>query len=94
VLLPSSQPHHEVSVQGLGGGVVLRPMALESCGGVLGELAVDVWVGVRLGPVRRAKDGGGRFRSAPVSKGVPRELVDLLPTMRLQLRGKHKHGYK
>jgi hypothetical protein len=58
-------------------------MALESCGGVLGELAIDVRVGVHLGPVRRAKDSGGRFRSAPVSKGVPWELVDLLPTMRL-----------
>jgi hypothetical protein len=29
-----------------------------------------------------------------VSKGIPRELVDLLPTMRLRLQGKHKHGYK
>jgi hypothetical protein len=29
-----------------------------------------------------------------VSKRVPRELVDLLPTMRRRLRGKHKHGYK
>jgi hypothetical protein len=50
--------------------------------------------GVRLEPVRRAEDGGGRFRSAPVSKCVSRELIDLLPTMRLRLRGKHKHGYK
>jgi hypothetical protein len=28
-----------------------------------------------------------------VRKGVPYHLVDDLPTMRLGLRGKHKHGY-
>jgi hypothetical protein len=28
-----------------------------------------------------------------VRKGVPQHLVDLLPTMGLPLRGKHKHGY-
>jgi hypothetical protein len=70
VLLPSSQPHHEVSVQELGGGVELSPMALESYGGVLGELAIDNRAGVRLGPIRRAVDGGGRFRFALVSEGA------------------------
>ena len=86
VLLPSSNPHHEVSVQGLGGGVVVIAMALSSCCGVLGELVVDDRAGVLLWPERRAVHGGGRFRFADVSKRVPRELVDLLPTMRRRLR--------
>jgi hypothetical protein len=38
VLLSSSQPHHEVHVQGLGGRVLLLPMAPAKRGGVLGEL--------------------------------------------------------
>jgi hypothetical protein len=71
MLLPSSQPHHEVRVQGLGGRVLLLPMALAKRGGVLGELGVDVRVGVRVWPVLRVVSVVRRRRFALVRKGVP-----------------------
>ena len=64
VLLPSSQPHHELRVYGLCGDVVVVAMGRSSCVGVLGELLVHSRAGVLLGPVRRAVRGGGRFRWA------------------------------
>lgn len=94
MLLAWSQPHQEVCIQGLGGGIELVPMALASGLGVLGKLGVDAGVGVRVGPVRRVVDVVRRFRLALVTQGEPRELVDLLATMRRGLRGKHKVHYK
>jgi len=81
VLLAWSQPHQEVCIQGLGGGIELVPMALASGLGVLGKLGVDAGVGVGVGPVRRVVDVVRRFRLALVTQGEPRELVDLLATM-------------
>jgi hypothetical protein len=40
MLLPSSEPHHEVRIKGLGGGVELLPMVRVGHRGILGEL---VW---------------------------------------------------
>ena len=90
MLLPSSQPHHEVRIQGLGGRIKVLPMARASRRGVLGKLGVDARVGVRVGPVLRVVDVVRRCRWALVSQGVPHELVDFLATMRLGLRGNTK----
>ena len=90
VLLPSSQPHHELRVYGLSGDIVVVAMGRSSCVGVLGELLVHSRAGVLLGSVRRAVRGGGRFRWAIVSKSPPRVLVDGLPVVVLPLRGKQK----
>jgi len=94
VLLPSSQPHHEVRIQGLGGRIEVLPMARASRRGVLGKLGVDARVGVRVGPILWVVDVVCHCRWALVSQGVPHELVDFLATMRLGLQGKHKDDYK
>ena len=94
MLLPSSQPHQEAYVQGLGGRIEVLPMALTGRRGVLAKLAVDPRVGVRLGPIRQvAGDFRGR-RLALVCQGVRHELVAFLALVRLGLQGKHKDDYK
>ena len=62
--------------------------------GVLAELAVDAHVGVRLGWVLRVVGEVRGYRLALVCQGVRHELVTLLATMRLGLRGKHQDDYK
>ena len=94
VLLPSSKPHHEVRIQGLGGRIEVLPMVRASRRGVLAELAVDARVGVRLGPVRRVVGDFWGRRLALVCQGVRHELVAFLALVHLGLRGKHKDDYK
>ena len=85
MLLPSSKPHHEVRIQGLGGRIEVLPMARASRRGVLAELAVDARVGVRLGRVLQVVGEVRGCRLALVCQGVRHELVALLATMRLGL---------
>jgi hypothetical protein len=92
VLLPSSQPHQEVCVQGLGGRIEVLPMALVGHRGVLAKLAVDARVGIRLRPVRWVVGDFWGRRLALV--GVRHELLANLALVRLGLRGKHKDDYK
>ena len=77
VLLPSSRPHRDICIEGLGGRVEVIPMARASRHGVVGYLLVGVQVGVRLGLVHGAVDVTRMCHSALVSKGVPHVLVDL-----------------
>jgi hypothetical protein len=56
MLLPSSRPHQDVRVKGLGGRIIGLTLALANCLGVLGDLLVGVRVGERVGPLRRVVD--------------------------------------
>ena len=71
MLLPSSQPHHELWVQGLRGGVLVVPMALAKRGAVLDELGVDAGVGVRLRPVLRVEPVVRVLRLALLERAYP-----------------------
>lgn len=92
MLLPGAQPHHDVCVQGLGGRIVVVPIALLCRLGVPSKLGVDAGVGVRVRPGSRVVDVVLRSRLPAVTQGVPSELVDLLALMRSGLRGEHRDG--
>jgi hypothetical protein len=92
VLLPSSQPRHELRVQGLLEGVLdFFRMALAKHSVVLDELGLDVlrWC------TRPARPPGSTCcpgpSLCPCEKGRTHHLVDLLPTMGLPQRG---NGYR
>jgi hypothetical protein len=56
VLLPSSRPHQDVRIKGLGRRVVVGTMARANCLGVLDHLVVDVLVGDDVRPPRWVVD--------------------------------------
>jgi hypothetical protein len=93
VLLPSSRPHQDVRIEGLGRRVVVGTMARANRLGVLDHLVIDVLVGDGVGPPRRVVDVLQIYRLALVRQDVARELVDHLVVMRLGLQGKHKDDY-
>jgi hypothetical protein len=71
VLLPSSRPHQDVRVKGLGGWIVGLTMALANCLAVLDDLLIGARVGERVGPLRRVVDVVRIYRFALVRQDSP-----------------------